>query len=171
MHKHTQRIHLIKNAIFVLAEPWKAAIILTSKIFQRSVLKSNVDIFLYFIRTRLSIYILREKCICQKNIFSARMRMCPANKNSCGLLLLISNQKFLDSSTILPLANESNPWKCFYGGIPFPDQLKKNLLKRGLLYLVWWSILLMNFAITTAVMFDAIWQAGAQSAQPMIWEK
>lgn len=47
----------------------------------------------------------------QKNLFWARMRMCPANKNSCCLLLLISNQTFLDSSTLPPFARQANPWK------------------------------------------------------------
>lgn len=109
MHRYTQVINFIKNAVFVLAEPCKAPIILTSNIFQKSVLESYVGIFLYFIRTRLSIYIFKRKTYLPKNLFLVRMRMCPTNKNSCCLLLLISSETYPDSSTFLPFAHQANP--------------------------------------------------------------
>lgn len=88
----------------------------------------------------------RRKMYLQKNLFWARMRMCPANKDSCCLLLLISNQTFLDSPTLPPFARQANPWKLCYGASIFLTSQETICCRR-----VWWSVLLMNFVITEAV--------------------
>lgn len=67
----------------------------------------------------------------QKNLFWARMRMCPANKNSCCLLLLISNQTFLDSSTLPPFARQAKPWKLCCGASIFLTSQETICCRRG----------------------------------------